>query len=150
MTTASLIRSLIWLVCLSATGCSKDMQEQASSQPQESPQLHSPAGSVPLVSRSAGPPAQSRVGAGSTQAARLFAINCVHCHGPSGEGDGPVAGYLTELPKNLRAPYVQKKSEAELYEILTHGRDVMPAFKGELSAEERWTLARYVKALNAE
>jgi mono/diheme cytochrome c family protein len=126
------------------------MQEQASYQPQESPRLHSPAGSIPLESRSIARLPQSKVEPRLEQGARLFAINCAHCHGPNGEGDGPVAGYLTELPKNLRAPYVQQKAESEIYEILTHGRDMMPPFKGELSAEERRTLARYVKALNVE
>ncbi|MGH7229949.1 MAG: c-type cytochrome [Nitrospiraceae bacterium] len=147
----ALLNSLLALLVLfAASGCSKDMQEQASYQPQESPRLHSPAGSVPLESRSISGPPRSKAESRLKRGARLFAINCAHCHGPHGEGDGPVAGYLVELPKNLRAPHVQKKTEPELYEILTHGRDAMPSFEGELSATERWTLAHFVKQFKAE
>jgi high-affinity iron transporter len=76
---------------------------------------------------------------------RLFQINCAHCHGAAGLGDGPVADYLKELPTDLHAARVQGQSIEALYAIVTHGKDVMPPFKGELSADERWSVARYVK-----
>ncbi len=30
-----------------------------------------------------------------------YSNSCVQCHGVSGKGDGPLAGYLTELPSDL-------------------------------------------------
>ena len=133
-----------------AMGCSKDMQEQPSYHPQEAPRLHSPSRSVPRESRSivlAPPPlTQQRL----EQGARLFAVNCRHCHGPEGEGDGPVAGYLKDMPANLHASRVQKKSARELYEIVTDGTGVMRAFRGELSAEERWMLVYFIKTFKTE
>jgi hypothetical protein len=132
------------------TNCSKDMQEQPSYQSQEAPRKHSPSGSIPRDSRAVLPGAFSLSKERLHGGARLFAINCAHCHGSAGEGDGPVAGYLRELPKNLRSPYIQKKPEAELYDIITKGRDIMPAFQGYLSTEERWVLAHYVKMMSAE
>ena len=59
-----------------------------------------------------------------------------------------MAGYLSELPKNLHAPHVHNKTGAELYAIVTDGKDAMPAFKGELSTDERWAVAQYVKSLS--
>jgi mono/diheme cytochrome c family protein len=132
--------------CLLVLSCSQDMQEQPSYQAQEAPRKHSPLGSVPRESRAI-PTLRDNKAARTQAGGRLFAINCSHCHGPNGEGDGPVAGYLKELPKNLRASHVQTKSNAELYDILTNGRDAMPAFKGELSAEERWAIVEFVKAM---
>jgi mono/diheme cytochrome c family protein len=42
---------------------------------------------------------------------------------------------------------VQTKSEHEIYGIITEGHNLMPSFRGFLSAEERMLLAQYVKSL---
>lgn len=132
-------------VLVGVQGCSRDMQEQPSYQPQEIPRLHSPVGSVPRDSRAvmAAQPEDKRVGAG----ARLFQINCAHCHGADGAGDGPASRYLKEKPTDLRQPEVQARQELALYEIVTQGMGSMPPFKGELSAEERRSVSAYVKIL---
>jgi mono/diheme cytochrome c family protein len=94
-------------------------------------------------------PAQQAV----VEGARLFHINCAHCHGRDGTGNGPVAAYLKESPADLLAPDVQALSEDALYDTVTYGlevegRDVMPPFKGEMSAEERRAVVQYVKSLS--
>jgi mono/diheme cytochrome c family protein len=111
--------------------------------------LHSAAGSIPRDSRVLFH-ATSRSADRQEEGGRLFQINCAHCHGPRGAGDGPVAGYLKELPANLQASRVQGKSVEEVYRILTDGKDAMPSFRGELSADERWTIAGYVKGMRNE
>lgn len=125
-------------------GCSRDMQDQSSYGPQEPPRLHSPASSIPRDSRRIfmGTPSHRA----TTDGATLFAINCSHCHGIDGRGDGPVSAFLREQPTDLRKPDVQAMSESALYEVLTNGKDMMPAFRGELSAAERYSVASYVKA----
>jgi hypothetical protein len=131
--------------CAALSGCSQDMQDQASYQPQEAPRLHSPPDSVPRQSRSTVVSHARRIELSADDGARLYRINCLHCHGPDGHGDGPVAGYLKELPANLLSAGVQEKSAEDLYASITQGKDMMPSFQGELSAEERWTLAQHVK-----
>ncbi|MEP6888707.1 MAG: c-type cytochrome [Nitrospirales bacterium] len=139
--------SCLTALLLTMSACSEDMQEQPSFRSQEAPRLHSPPTSVPRDSRAVvlAPPA--RTSERLQRGERLFGINCSHCHGPGGEGDGPAAGYLKELPANLRAARVRQKPEAELFSIITHGKDMMPPFRGELSAEDRWTMAYFVKSL---
>jgi mono/diheme cytochrome c family protein len=144
----------LWLGCAlaalcSLNACSQDMETQASYQSQEAPRRHSPPGSIPLQSRAAQPastviPADQRL-AGQ----RVFQINCVPCHGPSGGGDGLVAGYLRDMPKNLQASHVQRRSADDLFAVVTEGKDSMPPFRGELSAAERWAVVAYVKTLRA-
>ena len=112
------------------------------------PRLHSPAGSVPRQSRSIMAPITKRIGQTPSDGERVYRINCLHCHGPDGYGDGPVAGYLRELPANLRSHRVQDQSETAIYGTITQGKDMMPTFKGELSAEERWAVAGFVKSLH--
>ncbi|MBA3965760.1 MAG: cytochrome c [Nitrospirales bacterium] len=124
-------------------GCPKDMEEQPSFSSQEAPRLHSPEGSIPQV----GPPSSHTSLEQANVGAHLFSINCSHCHGPEGIGDGPVAGFLPELPANLQAPAVQQKPDDELYGIVTNGEKVMPAFDKFLSREERWMLVSFVRSL---
>ncbi|MGH7258975.1 MAG: quinol:electron acceptor oxidoreductase subunit ActD [Nitrospiraceae bacterium] len=140
---------LACMFCAAMSGCSQDMQDQASYQPQEAPRLHSPPDSVPRQSRSAVVPIPKRIGQSPSDGERLYQINCLHCHGPDGSGDGPVAGYLKELPANLRSHRVQEKSDTDIYAIITQGKDMMPSFRGELSAEERWTVVGFVKSLHS-
>jgi mono/diheme cytochrome c family protein len=136
---------LAMLCLLSAfSACSRDMQEQPSYQPQEMPRLHSPVGSVPRASRGvmAAGSEDERVVTG----ARLYRINCAHCHGMDGAGNGPASQYLKEKPANLLQPEVQTLPELTMYEIVTNGKALMPPFKGELSAEERRSVSAYVKS----
>lgn len=134
---------------LAAAGCGEDMQEQPSFQSQEGLRRHSPEGSVPQTSRSVllSPPASSPELV--RRGASLFEVNCSHCHGKQGLGDGPAGKFLALPPFNLRADQTQQRSPDEIFEILTDGRIVMPAFKGVLSAEERWAIAYFVKSFRA-
>jgi len=136
----------VLLAAFWATGCSRDMAEQPSFQPQQAPRLHSPAGSVPLESRSALPFAPAPTLERVTRGAALFAINCSPCHGKNGSGEGTVAPFLVLPPANLRAEPIQRMSAAEIYDVVTRGRIVMPSFQGVLSAQERWDAAYFVKS----
>lgn len=123
------------------------MQEQPSYRSQESPRLHSPSGSIPLQSRavvSAKALAESHT---PDRAKELYRVNCLPCHGDSGEGTGPVAPYLNELPANLLAPRIRARSKEQLYNVITNGKDMMPSFKGELSATERMIIASFVQSM---
>lgn len=133
------------LVLLLSFGCAEDMDQQPSFRPMEEPRLHSPDGSVPRDSRSA-MTAPARSSHLAERGRELYRINCVHCHGVSGAGDGPVAGRLARLPTDLRAPHVQVKPDVALYAVVTEGMAVMPAFKGLLSVEERWAVVYHVKS----
>lgn len=79
-------------------------------------------------------------------ASKLFAQNCVHCHGDHGRGDGPAAGALKPSPVNF---YVRRPSPERARTVIEQGipGSSMPAWKGKLSGDERNLLARYVQSL---
>ena len=85
----------------------------------------------------------------------LFMQNCVSCHGPEGEGNGPAAAGLHIKPSDLTQPHVFDHTDGEMFWWLTHGIDdpegglAMPGFANALSAEDRWALIDYVRAHNA-
>ena len=74
----------------------------------------------------------------------IYRINCAHCHGPQGEGNGAMAGQLSGSPTNLRT-ISREHTAMDIYRIVTSGKDSMPSFRGELAASDRWAVAYYVK-----
>src|SRR4029077_20773887 len=61
-----------------------------------------------------------------SDSAALFKSKCARCHGEDGSGATPTGRALKA--KDLRSDEVQKNSDAELTEVITKGRNKMPAF----------------------
>jgi putative copper export protein/mono/diheme cytochrome c family protein/peroxiredoxin len=80
---------------------------------------------------------------------KLFAQNCVSCHGPLGRGDGPQSASLPVKPADLTAPHTGDHTIGDLYWWLTYGRSngAMPAFGQQIKEDDRWDMINYVRAL---
>ena len=92
------------------------------------------------------PPNSESIAAG----AALYAVNCVPCHGVSGEGDGPVGITMNPRPANLKQHAMPgAHTDAQLYEWITNGfpGTRMPAFKSTLSDTDRWNLVNFMRTL---
>ncbi len=154
-----------------------EMHYQKSFRAQEPPRLDIPAGVVPT---SGGEPQYTLEEARNLQnplandpqaAARgqqLYQVNCVACHGPNGEGNGPVAAFWRTVqgavpPANLKDPAIVARTDGELYWILTYGYTSpenqaeypggltnMPAFGKLLTPEQRWELVSYIRQLQQQ
>jgi putative copper export protein/mono/diheme cytochrome c family protein len=85
----------------------------------------------------------------------LFARNCVACHGPDGEGNGPAASGLRIKPADLTQPHIWMHTDGEMFWWLSHGSEdprgglAMPGFAGSLSPDDIWALIDYVRAHEA-
>ncbi|HYL63172.1 MAG TPA: cytochrome c [Candidatus Methylomirabilis sp.] len=75
--------------------------------------------------------------------ATLFKSKCAACHGPDGKGETAMGKALKI--RNLGSPEVQSQSDAQLTEIVTKGKNKMPAFDGKLSKEQITALVAYVR-----
>ena len=85
-----------------------------------------------------------------TRGATLFAINCVMCHGVTGEGNGQVGALLANKPANLTSLITQSKSDGALFLTLTNGvTDRMPPMVENLTVRDRWDVVNYIRTLAA-
>jgi mono/diheme cytochrome c family protein len=105
------------------------------------------------IERAAGPPASDQAGKHSG----LFRQHCAHCHGVTGDGAGPTAGFLNPYPRDYRQGVFKFKSterkdkptRADLKRTLVEGipGTAMPSFML-LFDEELEALVEYVRYLS--
>ena len=91
-----------------------------------------------------------------------FNIYCSACHGYAGYGDGAVNQRAMELVSNVNGPvngtqWVAAKSlhdettrnqpMGQLFNTITHGIRNMAGYGSQITVEDRWAIAAYVKAL---
>jgi mono/diheme cytochrome c family protein len=75
----------------------------------------------------------------------LFKAKCAMCHGPDGAGKTAM-GQTLKIP-DLQSAEVQKRSDAELAEVVTKGKNKMPAYDGKLSKEQITQLVGFIREL---
>jgi mono/diheme cytochrome c family protein len=75
----------------------------------------------------------------------LFKGKCAMCHGPDGAGKTTM-GQMLKIP-DLRSVQVQKETNAQLTEIITKGKQKMPAYGDKLSKEQVEKLVTYIREL---
>ena len=141
-------------VLLLAMGCSQgsypldifyEMHYQKSFKAHEPPRL-----SVPDTAVAWFPPPQSTVSV-PHRGQHIFIVNCSMCHGPLGQGDGPVLqrmmddyGYTPSLPADLTDPIVVSLGQDGIQTIISGGLVVMPNFSKLLTPDEMRAAAQYV------
>ena len=75
----------------------------------------------------------------------LFKSKCAMCDGPDGKGEVPMGKKLGA--RNLGSQEVQSQSDAQLADIVSKGKNKMPAYEGKLSKEQIAQLVAYVREL---
>lgn len=91
-----------------------------------------------------------------------FDIHCSICHGLSGQGgNGPQGHGLVGRRWPVAIPNLHFQSgegkdnrvpglaDGELFEIITYGKNTMPAYGARLSVEDRWAIVHYIRALQS-
>jgi len=77
-----------------------------------------------------------------------FDIHCAVCHGYAGDGDSVVASKMSlRGPPTLVDDKVRAYSVEKIFDVATKGYGYMPKYDAEVSVQDRWAIANYVKAL---
>lgn len=84
-------------------------------------------------------------GSGAAEAQSTFKLQCSSCHGKDGTGDTTVGKSLNAA--DLRAKDIQKKSDAELAQVIADGRGNMPSFSDGLTKDQIRALVAYIRKL---
>ena len=75
--------------------------------------------------------------------ASYFNRYCIRCHGIDGHGVWDIPG----IPDFTSARWQAYRSDAQIARIIIEGRGaVMPAFRGTLTLEEAWAMARHLRS----
>jgi len=80
------------------------------------------------------------------QGQELYDRFCEHCHGTKGNGDGLVAEKYAGVA-NLNGAAYLNITEGHIFHVITYGKGLMGAHGSQISAEDRWKIARYVKQM---
>lgn len=74
--------------------------------------------------------------------AALYNRYCIRCHGVDGRG----VWDIPDVPDFSNARWQASRSDPQLTRLIVQGRGaVMPAFRGTLTLEQSWALARYLR-----
>jgi Cytochrome C oxidase, cbb3-type, subunit III len=78
----------------------------------------------------------------------MYEVYCKHCNGATGMGDGKVADKYPGVA-NLKGDSYLAMSEPHIFHVITYGAGLMGAHGSQVSPEDRWRIARYVKSLQS-
>lgn len=76
----------------------------------------------------------------------LYEYYCQHCHGSKGAGDGKVSEKYAGVA-NLKGDAYKNITEGHIFHVITYGKGLMGAHGSQVSQEDRWRIAKYVKDL---
>ncbi len=91
-----------------------------------------------------------------SQGKASYEIYCQHCHGAKAGGDGKVAAGVkidgvehTIYPgvANLKGDAYKNITEGHIFHVITYGKGLMGSHGSQVSEEDRWKIAKYVKQL---
>jgi mono/diheme cytochrome c family protein len=74
----------------------------------------------------------------------LYETYCKHCHGVKGEADGKVSDKFPGVA-NLAGGAYDQITEGHIFHVITYGAGLMGSHASQVSPEDRWKIARYVK-----
>ncbi|MCA6379848.1 MAG: cytochrome c [Cytophagales bacterium] len=91
-----------------------------------------------------------------SQGKAAYEMYCQHCHGAKGAGDGKVAvGVKIDGVEhsvypgvaNLKGDAYKNITEGHIFHVITYGKGLMGSHGSQVSEEDRWKIAKYVKGL---
>jgi mono/diheme cytochrome c family protein len=163
---AGLVVSAVWLAGFALSGVQAQQPAAGAPKPGQHGHKHGSGGhgdhehpAVPTAYASSHVPAHVWTDAKMiAKGKEIFTAKCALCHGEKGDGKGPGSANLPFKPADLTDArmvaemagnfWVWRVSEGGLVEPFKSKGSTMPAWKGELSMNDRWAVIAYAHTLS--
>lgn len=76
-----------------------------------------------------------------------FNVYCSPCHSRVGNGKGEIVARGFSAAGNLQSTRLREAPLGHYFYVMTHGYGSMPDYAAEISPEDRWAVAAYIRAL---
>ena len=76
-----------------------------------------------------------------------YNIFCTPCHGFLGNGNGMIARRGFKWPANLHTDRLRNAPPGYLFQVVSNGYGAMPAYRDQISPQDRWDILAYIHAL---
>ena len=76
-----------------------------------------------------------------------FAINCVHCHGMLGDGNGIITKRGFPQAATYHIDRLREVEDGYIVDVVTNGFGRMYSQASKVAPEDRWAIAAYIRAL---
>ena len=76
-----------------------------------------------------------------------FKIYCTPCHGEIGDGNGMIVQRGYKRPPSYHIDRLRRAPIGYFFDIMTNGFGAMPDYSQQVSPEDRWAIAAYIRAL---
>jgi mono/diheme cytochrome c family protein len=110
-----------------------------------------PYGAGPEEARRAGQELKNPVAASPENVRRgetVYRNVCIVCHGPRGEGDGPIIGRFPN-PPSLLADRARALPDGAVFHVITRGQGIMAPHAVQVLPPDRWCVIHYLRTLQA-
>ena len=78
----------------------------------------------------------------------IFDINCAACHSHLGDGNGlPKRIGAMPVVADLHEKRIVELTDGELFNTLSYGKNLMPAYAASIDIPDRWAVVAYLRAL---
>ena len=82
-----------------------------------------------------------------TRGAERYAISCLPCHGPQGDGNGVTKKLGMLVVATLHDKRIVTMPDGEIFNTITYGKNLMGSYGQNVSVSDRWAIVAYVRAL---
>jgi mono/diheme cytochrome c family protein len=76
-----------------------------------------------------------------------FNIYCSPCHGEAGDGNGMIVQRGYKRPPSYHIDRLRRAPIGYFFDVMTNGFGAMPDYSQQVSPEDRWAIAAYIRAL---
>ena len=76
-----------------------------------------------------------------------FNIYCSPCHGRTGQGDGMIVQRGYRRPPTLHQDRLRDAPVGHFFDVMTNGFGAMPDYSAQITADDRWAIIAYIRAL---